>query len=403
MTTHADTLKMAIEICDKAMLCTYLARPEDRVKKLCADITDVKRLLESITASAAAKDDAAERDELAATVKEAFRELSHIENHLERTKASHDVRNRTIALRCCIREMNIAATRAALSSAQQVRQEPVMRAPRHKIHGTFIATAAASEPDQGMELSDEWEWAPLFAAPVSSEAGQQEAKPERPLDRWLVKARNLGYESIDQALNAAPPQLEMPQGSSYGDTLDMLYAAWHREAPGETFAAIGAAIQEIQALRELATPPQAEAHISTQSTDSADVSKKDAGIDILQAEAHPASHPASHPVSQAEAHGNDSDHNAPWLSLAHAICADMGIAPGHITDRLQALRDKLAVAHIDPVSAMLRDEFVSQAEAQSKSKTPTGISVYPGKSGLMTSYPDGEERQLGRSKEGGEA
>lgn len=37
----------------------------------------------------------------------------------------------------------------------------------------------------------------------------------------------------------------------------------------------------------------------------------------------------------------DADPNAPWLSLAHLICADAGIPPGHITARLEALRDKL--------------------------------------------------------------
>jgi len=37
----------------------------------------------------------------------------------------------------------------------------------------------------------------------------------------------------------------------------------------------------------------------------------------------------------------DADPNAPWLSDAHMLCADQGIAPGHITDRIRALRDKL--------------------------------------------------------------
>jgi hypothetical protein len=40
----------------------------------------------------------------------------------------------------------------------------------------------------------------------------------------------------------------------------------------------------------------------------------------------------------------DADENAPWLTLAHTICADAGIQPGHITDRLKTLRDLLEAA-----------------------------------------------------------
>jgi hypothetical protein len=32
---------------------------------------------------------------------------------------------------------------------------------------------------------------------------------------------------------------------------------------------------------------------------------------------------------------------APWLSLAHIICTDQGIPQGHITERLEQLRNKL--------------------------------------------------------------
>lgn len=35
----------------------------------------------------------------------------------------------------------------------------------------------------------------------------------------------------------------------------------------------------------------------------------------------------------------DSDPNAPWLSLAHTVCAEAGIPPGHISHRLEQLRD----------------------------------------------------------------
>lgn len=45
---------------------------------------------------------------------------------------------------------------------------------------------------------------------------------------------------------------------------------------------------------------------------------------------------------------SDTDPNAPWLSLAHMICADAGIPPGHITARLEALRDKLGAPAREP-------------------------------------------------------
>jgi len=34
----------------------------------------------------------------------------------------------------------------------------------------------------------------------------------------------------------------------------------------------------------------------------------------------------------------DSDPNAEWLTTAHMVCADVGIAPGHISTRLESLR-----------------------------------------------------------------
>jgi hypothetical protein len=38
----------------------------------------------------------------------------------------------------------------------------------------------------------------------------------------------------------------------------------------------------------------------------------------------------------------ERERNAPWLTEAHALCADHDIEPGHITDRIAALREKLA-------------------------------------------------------------
>lgn len=46
-------------------------------------------------------------------------------------------------------------------------------------------------------------------------------------------------------------------------------------------------------------------------------------------------------VRAAMAQADEVDPNAPWLSDAHALCADHGIPPGHIADRIKALREKL--------------------------------------------------------------
>lgn len=76
-------------------------------------------------------------DETAATVKEAFRELSHIEFHLESTDAPLSVKNRTIDLRGLIHDLNRALAR---KSAAPPSNQP--------------------EQDQLFQLSDE-EWPPL--------------------------------------------------------------------------------------------------------------------------------------------------------------------------------------------------------------------------------------------------
>lgn len=39
---------------------------------------------------------------------------------------------------------------------------------------------------------------------------------------------------------------------------------------------------------------------------------------------------------------DEADPNAAWLSDAHALCADQGIPPGRIADRIKALRERLA-------------------------------------------------------------
>lgn len=43
-----------------------------------------------------------------------------------------------------------------------------------------------------------------------------------------------------------------------------------------------------------------------------------------------------------EAAQADADPNAPWLTVAHGICTNAGVAQGHISDRLAILSDSLA-------------------------------------------------------------
>jgi hypothetical protein len=56
----------------------------------------------------------------------------------------------------------------------------------------------------------------------------------------------------------------------------------------------------------------------------------------------------------------DADHNAPWLTLAHIICTDAGIAQGRIEARLNALRDKLEAASAAPADPL--QELADQAQ-----------------------------------------
>lgn len=46
-------------------------------------------------------------------------------------------------------------------------------------------------------------------------------------------------------------------------------------------------------------------------------------------------------ADQMHRYAHEHADNTPWLRLAHIICADAGIPPGRIDDRLEALRDKL--------------------------------------------------------------
>ena len=47
---------------------------------------------------------------------------------------------------------------------------------------------------------------------------------------------------------------------------------------------------------------------------------------------------------------DDSDYTADWLTTAHTLCTDHGIAQGHISERLEALREKLAAPEAEPVA-----------------------------------------------------
>lgn len=47
-------------------------------------------------------------------------------------------------------------------------------------------------------------------------------------------------------------------------------------------------------------------------------------------------------LSAPQSQPADSNPNAEWLTTAHLICAEAGIAPGHISERLTELRDRLS-------------------------------------------------------------
>lgn len=69
----------------------------------------------------------------------------------------------------------------------------------------------------------------------------------------------------------------------------------------------------------------------------------------------------------------DTSENAPWLTLAHIICADAGVPPGHISDRLKVLRDKLeaSVQVQEPFAWAVGDDvFKSFADASANVRNP---------------------------------
>lgn len=55
---------------------------------------------------------------------------------------------------------------------------------------------------------------------------------------------------------------------------------------------------------------------------------------------------------------DDADPNAPWLTEAHMLCTDQGIAAGHITERLRALREKLAAQSTKRLTAERLDKLI---------------------------------------------
>jgi hypothetical protein len=65
----------------------------------------------------------------------------------------------------------------------------------------------------------------------------------------------------------------------------------------------------------------------------------------------------------------EANPNAPWLTLAHALCSDQDIDAGHITDRLKALREKLDEAkaaeglNICPVCATVSEATSDAVDA----------------------------------------
>lgn len=52
-------------------------------------------------------------------------------------------------------------------------------------------------------------------------------------------------------------------------------------------------------------------------------------------------------LAAANAKLADADFNAPWLSAAHSLCADMGIPSGHILDRIAKLREMMGRKRVE--------------------------------------------------------
>lgn len=73
----------------------------------------------------------------------------------------------------------------------------------------------------------------------------------------------------------------------------------------------------------------------------------------------------------------DTSDNAPWLTLAYIICADAGVPPGHISDRMKALRAKLEA----PAQASNSVEFdgIKTAPVQAQEPFMFGIMGPDGK------------------------
>ncbi|HJV72703.1 MAG TPA: hypothetical protein VJ654_00650 [Noviherbaspirillum sp.] len=79
-----------------------------------------------------------------------------------------------------------------------------------------------------------------FAAEIRADQSQIALQHAAPAQAQSEDARDDGPDLTNA---------DIPAGSAYGSTLDQLYAAFHREPCGDTLAAIGAAIQELQAMQ----------------------------------------------------------------------------------------------------------------------------------------------------------
>lgn len=78
-------------------------------------------------------------------------------------------------------------------------------------------------------------------------------------------------------------------------------------------------------------------------------------------------------ADQMHRYAHEHADNTPWLRLAHIICADAGIPPGRIDDRLEALRDKLEADRAPATSAAALDVLAERRrQIEKEGWTPEG-------------------------------
>jgi len=131
---------------------------------------------------------------------------------------------------------------------------------------------------------------------------------------------------------------DIPEGDANGSTLDQLYAAFHREPCGDTLAAIGRAIQELQATQpdprvdDLAALVRRLVHSLSKAAPDHDLPAK--AVDYLQRKGLQGSPLRDDAVKRDDVAG-DAKH---WRELLEAVIREHpdddgdGQAPGHCHD-----------------------------------------------------------------------